>query len=85
MRTLFDRTQFRIGGIVRIWEENSVSRDNGLFDLEYTAESIRELEEQHEAGEIEPYAYLLKKQALVRLYLKATTSPRRRRRSYEDE
>lgn len=70
---------------MKIWEENSVSRENGLFDAEYTAESIRELEEQREAGEIEPYAYLIKKQALVRLYLKATTTPRRKRRSYEDE
>lgn len=70
---------------MKIWEENSVSRDNGLFDAEYTAESIRELEEQKERGEIEPHAYLIKKNALVRLYLKATTSPRRKRKPYEDE
>ena len=70
---------------MKIWEESSVSRENGRFDAEYTAESIRELEEQREAGEIEPHAYLIKKQALVRLYLKATTTPRRKRRSYEDE
>ena len=70
---------------MKIWEENSVSRENGLFDAEYTAESIRELEEQREAGEIEPHAYLIKKQALVRLYLKATTTPRRKRKPYEDE
>lgn len=55
----------------------------GLFDADYTAESIAELEQQHEAGEIETHAYLIKKSSLVRLYLKATTTPRRRR--YDDD
>lgn len=68
-----------------IREESSISRDVGRFDAEYTAESIQELEEQRERGEIEPHAYLIKKQALVRLYLKATTSPRRKRKYYEEE
>lgn len=70
---------------MRIWEESGISREVGRFDAEYTAESIQELEEQKERGEIEPHAYLIKKQALVKLYLKATTSPRRKRKHYEEE
>lgn len=72
---------------MRIWEETGISREVGRFDAEYTAESIQELEEQKERGEIEPHAYLIKKQALVKLYLKATTMPLRRRedKDYEDE
>ncbi len=70
---------------MKIWDDSELNRAGGLFDAEYTAESIQELEEQKERGEIEPHAYLIKKQALVRLYLKATTTPRRKRKYYEDE
>lgn len=69
---------------MRIHETNSVG-DNAGFTTEYTADSILELEEMKERGEIEPHAYLIKKRALVKLYLKSTTSPRRKRSFYEDE
>lgn len=64
---------------MKIRSSESVTRGPG-FDSEYTAASIAELEQQRERGEIEPHAYLVKKQALVRLYLKSTTKPRRRLR-----
>lgn len=70
---------------MRIREESNLNRGGALFDTRYTAESIRELEEQYAAGEIEPHAYLVKKQALVKLYLKSTTSPRRRPRPFAGE
>lgn len=56
----------------------------GLFDADYTADSIAELEQQHEAGEIDTRAYLIKKNALVRLYLKATTTPKRKPPPWDD-
>lgn len=68
-----------------IREEISFNRDGALFDSDYTAESIRELEDQYAAGQIEPHAYLIKKQALVRLYLRSTTAPRRQSRPFESE
>jgi len=64
---------------VRIRSTETVTRGPG-FDADYTAASIAELEQQRAAGQIEPHAYLIKKQALVRLYLKSTTKPRRRPR-----
>ena len=64
---------------MKIRSSESVTRGPG-FDSEYTAASIAELEQQRERGEIEPHAYLIKKQALVRLYLKSTTKPRRKQR-----
>ncbi len=67
-----------------IRETASIGDDDG-FTTEYTAESIRELEEMRERGDIEPHAYLIKKRALVKLYLKSTTSPRRKRAYWEDE
>lgn len=51
------------------------------FDAAAADATLRELEEQYAAGDIEPHAYLLKKQSLVRLFVKATTSPVRKRRS----
>lgn len=60
-----------------IREQQGLEVSASRFDAEHTAESIRELEEQYAAGEIEPPAYLMKKHALVRLYLKATTTPKR--------
>ena len=68
-----------------IRESHEFDQDRGgLFDADYTAESIAELEQQHEAGEIDTRAYLMKKNALVRLYLKATTTPRRRPPFWDD-
>lgn len=63
---------------MRIRSTETVTRGPG-FDADYTAASIAELEQQRAAGQIEPHAYLIK-QALVRLYLKSTTKPRRRPR-----
>ncbi|WP_283242026.1 hypothetical protein [Leucobacter manosquensis] len=37
-----------------------------------------ELESQYAAGELERHAYFLKKRALVRQFVKATTNPSRR-------
>lgn len=65
-------------------ESESFDRAGGLFDADYTAASIEELEAQKERGEITGRAYLIKKQALVKLYLKATTSPKRRFRDEEE-
>lgn len=69
---------------MKIRSSESVTRGPG-FDSEYTAASIAELEQQRERGEIEPHAYLIKKQALVRLYLKSTTKPRRKQRDEGSE
>ena len=59
----------------------SVSR----YEPETAEATIRELDEQYAAGEIDRRAYFEKKQSLVRLYLKATTRPQRRRRSEPPE
>lgn len=69
---------------MKVREIGGMGEDDG-FTPQYTADSIRELEEMHARGEIEPHAYLLKKRALVKLYLKSTTNPKRRRRPYEDD
>lgn len=50
------------------------------FDAAAAEDTLRELEDQHARGEIETHAYLVKKQSLVRLFLKATTSPRKQYR-----
>jgi len=71
-------------GSVKIRHTEEVTRGPG-YDTEYTAASIAELEEQLERGEIEPHAYFIKKQALVRLYLKSTTKPARKKRGDLDE
>lgn len=69
-------------------------RDNGGiehrkhpgFDAENTTASIAELEQQYERGEISRERYLEKKQALVSIFMKATTnSSRHRKRRYETE
>lgn len=64
-------------------------RENGRLDSSasrFTADSaedtMRELEEQYARGDIEKHAYFQKKRSLVRLFLKGTTSPKRR---YYDE
>lgn len=55
------------------------------YTPEYISASIDELEQMRHSGDIEPHAYLLKKQALVKLYLKSTTSPTRRFRDDGDD
>lgn len=57
------------------------------FDAAAAEDTLRELDDQFAAGEIEPHAYFEKKQSLVRLFLKATTNPKRIRReeNYDGE
>lgn len=50
------------------------------YDAAAAEETLRELEEQYANGEIERHAYFEKKRSLVRLFLKATTSPTRKPR-----
>ncbi|WP_449283472.1 hypothetical protein [Leucobacter sp.] len=54
------------------------------YDAAHTTAVLAELEAQFSAGEIGRHAYLEKKRGLVRLFLKATTQPRRRRRGAEN-
>lgn len=61
-----------------IRETNGFDGTHSRFDAAAAEDTLRELEQQYVCGEIEAHAYLLKKQSLVRLFLKATTSPRRR-------
>lgn len=61
------RTNTTIGGASR-------------FDAAAAEETLRELEAQYANGEIERHAYFEKKSSLVRLFLKSTTSPRRKPR-----
>lgn len=63
-----------------IRETNGFDGNHSRFDASAAEDTLRELEEQHARGEIETHAYLIKKQSLVRLFLKATTSPRKRYR-----
>lgn len=69
---------------MKIRHTEEVTRGPG-YDTEYTAASIAELEQQRERGEIEAHSYLIKKQALVRLFLKSTTKPQRKKRGDHDE
>lgn len=62
--------------------ETSGFDGHSRFDSSAAEETLRELEEQYARGEIEPHAYLTKKRSLVRLFLKSTTSPKKR---YRDE
>ncbi|KUF05852.1 hypothetical protein [Leucobacter sp. G161] len=50
------------------------------YEAAAAEETLRELDEQYARGEIERHAYFEKKRSLVRLFLKATTSPQRRPR-----
>ncbi|KIP53386.1 hypothetical protein [Leucobacter komagatae] len=50
------------------------------YDAAAAEETLRELDEQYARGEIERHAYFEKKRSLVRLFLKATTSPQRKPR-----
>ena len=49
---------------MNIREEKTIRTGFGRADV---LESIRELEEQHESGEIETPAYFIKKRALVKM------------------
>lgn len=62
-------------GIRETTEIGAASR----FDAAAAEETLRELDEQFAAGVIERHAYLEKKRSLVRLFVKSTTNPVRRR------
>lgn len=68
----------------------AIREDGGLhvsasrYDAAHAETVIAELEEQYAAGEIERHAYLEKKRGLVRLFLKATTQPKKRRKYVEN-
>lgn len=62
-----------------IREINGLDAGASRYDAAHTAEVLAELEAQFSAGEIERHAYLEKKRGLVRLFVKATTRPQRRR------
>ncbi|MGJ0203244.1 hypothetical protein NHL51_03655 [Leucobacter sp. gxy201] len=64
---------------MRIRETRDFGEQHSRFDASAAEETLRELEAQYAAGEIERHAYFEKKQSLVRLFLKATTNPKRRR------
>ena len=65
---------------MKIRASNAFDDRHSRFDAAAADDTLRELDEQYAAGEIETHAYLLKKQSLVRLFVKATTTPVRRRR-----
>jgi len=69
---------------VKIRENLEFGEQHSRFDAAAAEETLRELEEQYAAGDIDKRAYFEKKQSLVRLFLKATTSPRRRQRENYD-
>lgn len=58
-----------------IRENSALHLHASRFDTSSAEETMRELEEQYAAGEIETHAYFEKKRSLVRLFLKATTAP----------
>ncbi len=70
---------------VSIRERHDLGPERSRFDAGSAAETIAELDAQYAAGEIDRHAYLVKKQSLVRLFLKATTSPTRRPPRWETE
>lgn len=63
-----------------IREEHTLANGYSRFDASTAEETLQELEAQYEAGQLSRYAYFEKKQSLVRLFVKSTTSPRRKRR-----
>ncbi|WP_336658934.1 hypothetical protein [Leucobacter sp. USHLN153] len=63
-----------------IRETHTLANGYSRFDASSAEETLRELEEQYAAGELSRYAYFEKKRSLVRLFVKSTTSPKRRRR-----
>jgi len=51
----------------RIREQTSVTALTAEERQQLTLDSIRELEEMHERGDIETHAYFLKKRALIKM------------------
>ncbi len=72
---------------MRIRSSDEFGEKHSRFNAEAAEETLRELEDQYAAGEIERHAYFEKKQSLVRLFLKATTTPtpRRREENYDGD
>ena len=72
---------------MKIRETSAFDGRHSRFDAAAAEDTLRELEEQFAAGDIDARSYLVKKQSLVRLFVKATTSPVRRRReeNYDGE
>ncbi|MEV8337068.1 hypothetical protein [Leucobacter sp. NPDC077196] len=70
-----------------IREEHTLANGYSRFDATSAEETLQELEAQFEAGELSRHAYFEKKRALVRLFVKSTTTPHRRRRDtdYDSE
>ena len=52
---------------MRIRESRSIAQSTSLERQEQILESIEELEQQHQDGEIETHAYLIKKRSLIRM------------------
>ena len=63
---------------MRIREHEFFDGSASRYDASAAEETIAELDAQFAAGDIDARAYFEKKQSLVRLFLKATTRPRRR-------
>lgn len=65
---------------MKIREADAFDERYARFDASAAEETIHELELQFQNGEIDRYTYFEKKRSLVRLFLKATTAPKRRPR-----
>lgn len=63
-----------------IRDSHEFGAQHSRFDASAAEETLRELDAQYAEGDIEAHAYFEKKQSLVRLFLKATTNPTRKRR-----
>lgn len=70
----------RIGSLMPIRDSHEFGSQHSRFDASAAEETLRELDAQYAAGDIEAHAYFEKKQSLVRLFLKATTNPIRKHR-----
>ena len=64
---------------MRIRSSSDFGEQRSRYYAEHAEQVIAELDAQYARGEIERHAYLEKKRGLVRLFLKATTEPKRRR------
>lgn len=62
---------------MKIRETGSIG-DASRYDASAATETLAELEAQYATGEIDTHVYFAKKRSLVRIFLKATTSPMRR-------
>lgn len=68
---------------MKIRSSDDFGQDRSRFDAAAADETLAELDAQYAAGELERHAYFIKKRALVRQFVKATTAPKRRYRSEE--